>query len=122
MGDSLTFFFFFNDTATTEIYTLSLHDALPISVAPARVGDADHGHRDHPGRGFGAHDRLVRLLDGAGADVALGDLRPVFRGGRPLQRPPRAGHRDGGAPPVPPPPGGPPPRSIPQSCEAYAGG
>src|SRR2546421_11750804 len=27
-------FFFFNDTATTEIYTLSLHDALPISVAP----------------------------------------------------------------------------------------
>src|SRR5258707_11654472 len=30
-------FFFFNDTATTEIYTLSLHDALPIS-APARHG------------------------------------------------------------------------------------
>src|SRR2546425_12665204 len=28
----LPFFFFFNDTATTEIYTLSLHDALPISV------------------------------------------------------------------------------------------
>src|SRR2546430_15008264 len=27
----LVFFFFFNDTATTEIYTLSLHDALPIS-------------------------------------------------------------------------------------------
>src|SRR2546429_6784333 len=27
---SLSFFFFFNDTATTEIYTLSLHDALPI--------------------------------------------------------------------------------------------
>src|SRR2546427_4557961 len=31
---SLTCLFFFNDTATTEIYTLSLHDALPISVAP----------------------------------------------------------------------------------------
>src|SRR6266853_5020163 len=29
----LLFFFFFNDTATTEIYTLSLHDALPISPA-----------------------------------------------------------------------------------------
>src|SRR6266513_5429754 len=29
----LVFFFFFNDTATTEIYTLSLHDALPISTA-----------------------------------------------------------------------------------------
>src|SRR5258706_11549384 len=28
----LSFFFFFNDTATTEIYTLSLHDALPIST------------------------------------------------------------------------------------------
>src|SRR2546425_8102257 len=27
------FFFFFNDTATTEIYTLSLHDALPISAS-----------------------------------------------------------------------------------------
>src|SRR3712207_8115040 len=29
-------FFFFNDTATTEIYTLSLHDALPISAHRAR--------------------------------------------------------------------------------------
>src|SRR6266568_8901976 len=32
-------FFFFNDTATTEIYTLSLHDALPISppsISPSR--------------------------------------------------------------------------------------
>src|SRR6266540_7228890 len=39
---SCFFFFFFNDTATTEIYTLSLHDALPISrpwtVLPARAG------------------------------------------------------------------------------------
>src|SRR5256885_13727498 len=30
MHPGYTFFFFFNDTATTEIYTLSLHDALPI--------------------------------------------------------------------------------------------
>src|SRR2546430_12224893 len=30
---ALFFFFFFNDTATTEIYTLSLHDALPILKA-----------------------------------------------------------------------------------------
>src|SRR5690349_25148807 len=29
-------FFFFNDTATTEIYTLSLHDALPISASTIR--------------------------------------------------------------------------------------
>ena len=33
-------FFFFNDTATTEIYTLSLHDALPISVQGVKGGDA----------------------------------------------------------------------------------
>jgi len=33
------FFFFFNDTATTEIYTLSLHDALPICNSDA-VGRA----------------------------------------------------------------------------------
>src|SRR5438876_11754271 len=36
----LRLFFFFNDTATTEIYTLSLHDALPISLShdPKRAG------------------------------------------------------------------------------------
>src|SRR2546422_7425350 len=33
----LFFFFFFNDTATTEIYTLSLHDALPISTERSRM-------------------------------------------------------------------------------------
>src|SRR2546430_11303784 len=34
----VSLFFFFNDTATTEIYTLSLHDALPIcSFSPRRV-------------------------------------------------------------------------------------
>src|SRR3712207_7946368 len=43
------FFFFFNDTATTEIYTLSLHDALPISFGrnlPSRTengGCSRHG-------------------------------------------------------------------------------
>src|SRR3712207_8363206 len=30
IGSTIVVFFFFNDTATTEIYTLSLHDALPI--------------------------------------------------------------------------------------------
>src|SRR5260370_35643008 len=35
-SSSFSVFFFFNDTATTEIYTLSLHDALPILIeAPA---------------------------------------------------------------------------------------
>src|SRR2546426_5775430 len=36
----LLVFFFFNDTATTEIYTLSLHDALPISLAYCGLADA----------------------------------------------------------------------------------
>src|SRR5256885_11901719 len=36
----LLVFFFFNDTATTEIYTLSLHDALPISVHGVAPGAA----------------------------------------------------------------------------------
>src|SRR5436305_13337302 len=38
----LLFFFFFNDTATTEIYTLSLHDALPISHNVNRCGRSRH--------------------------------------------------------------------------------
>src|SRR3989475_2223114 len=37
------FFFFFNDTATTEIYTLSLHDALPISGDPPGRGQRRAG-------------------------------------------------------------------------------
>src|SRR5438552_11742089 len=41
------FFFFFNDTATTEIYTLSLHDALPISSSwPRCTSRAASGVRD----------------------------------------------------------------------------
>src|SRR5258708_5500338 len=40
-------FFFFNDTATTEIYTLSLHDALPISQI------------SHGGRGVGVGEAVV---------------------------------------------------------------
>src|SRR5271163_5090287 len=34
VSSSIIFVFFFNDTATTEIYTLSLHDALPIFAPP----------------------------------------------------------------------------------------
>src|SRR5260370_26435903 len=52
----LPFFFFFNDTATTEIYTLSLHDALPISC------------------GFGLRQVVNRLADppqGVSARAAL---------------------------------------------------
>src|SRR5256885_10846061 len=46
-------FFFFNDTATTEIYTLSLHDALPIS------------------QGFGQHHVHAAVQDAVGLAGAL---------------------------------------------------
>src|SRR2546426_11246612 len=52
-------FFFFNDTATTEIYTLSLHDALPIftrlALRHSRQHDA-HDHRGHHRRRCGEPD------------------------------------------------------------------
>src|SRR2546430_10323582 len=41
---SCIFDFFFNDTATTEIYTLSLHDALPISFTDLSLDRADSGY------------------------------------------------------------------------------
>src|SRR3712207_8812879 len=50
-------FFFFNDTATTEIYTLSLHDALPISADRHQLPPRPPRHRSeqlprrHPPRG-----------------------------------------------------------------------
>src|SRR5256885_13747182 len=58
---ALVLFFFFNDTATTEIYTLSLHDALPISgrcsgdELARRVGgcEAAVGGQERDGEGFG---------------------------------------------------------------------
>src|SRR5688572_33509395 len=44
---SLLFFFFFNDTATTEIYTLSLHDALPIIPKSPQRQITTHSARLH---------------------------------------------------------------------------
>src|SRR5256885_9472010 len=70
------FFFFFNDTATTEIYTLSLHDALPILVGADRAAEREAllrvGHRG-----------LERDLHGAGRlrrEQRLGEVER--RGGR----------------------------------------
>src|SRR2546429_6704981 len=61
------FFFFFNDTATTEIYTLSLHDALPIF---GRVGDLADFLVDgvnaclaRPGDHADFADKMVALLN-----------------------------------------------------------
>src|SRR5215475_15843776 len=52
-------FFFFNDTATTEIYTLSLHDALPIFVRVRASRHARRGQREgrHPPDGLGRDRR-----------------------------------------------------------------
>src|SRR3712207_7216685 len=61
----VVFFFFFNDTATTEIYTLSLHDALPILQA-LRVLAALTGVGLAAQLVHGDGEGLVRLLgDGA---------------------------------------------------------
>src|SRR5258708_17995977 len=62
-------FFFFNDTATTEIYTLSLHDALPIYVAVGAGACGQSG--DHRGvrRAVEARGRLLVL------DHAVGMIR-----------------------------------------------
>src|SRR6266571_9040521 len=58
-------FFFFNDTATTEIYTLSLHDALPIPRRPEAPGGPD---------------RPAVVLPGAhGADQGTGRAGPGQR-------------------------------------------
>src|SRR3712207_7145709 len=58
----LVCFFFFNDTATTEIYTLSLHDALPIYVVDGS-GNALIGCKDavHAGAEF-RHDVWQEVL------------------------------------------------------------
>src|SRR2546425_4686909 len=58
MSPALSYFFFFNDTATTEIYTLSLHDALPISIVP------DETHRRPLNAGHGARLIAHLLYDG----------------------------------------------------------
>src|SRR3712207_6943922 len=56
---TLSFCFFFNDTATTEIYTLSLHDALPICRRRLAV-HAGHRHRARPVRRDAAGRQGVR--------------------------------------------------------------
>src|SRR3712207_9423264 len=68
--------FFFNDTATTEIYTLSLHDALPIYL---QVDTADGG-RHLPGDGAG-DDHQVRLARRGAEDLSAEAGEVVARGG-----------------------------------------
>src|SRR3712207_8325566 len=61
-------FFFFNDTATTEIYTLSLHDALPICDHPV-------GFVEGPAKGLFADHVLARPrgFQSDGAVMVVGD-------------------------------------------------
>src|SRR3712207_8945002 len=66
---------FFNDTATTEIYTLSLHDALPISRCPDHALDAELA--------VGPGDQQAVLGDRAGYLAALDPLD--VPGGHPLR-------------------------------------
>src|SRR3989441_11410710 len=73
-------FFFFNDTATTEIYTLSLHDALPIFGGEVHLGGEarealDHGAADRRGVERGAAGDEYDALEGAdrgGIEVHVG--------------------------------------------------
>src|SRR3712207_6931130 len=81
------YIFFFNDTATTEIYTLSLHDALPISAPattredpsagrPAEITLTITGHRNYAGtyRAVGTSNTC-----GAQRSLATGEDRKSTR-------------------------------------------
>src|SRR3712207_7780767 len=74
-------FFFFNDTATTEIYTLSLHDALPISDRATHLPDRKRcQRRGDPGTVLGGD---VDDLVGQPGDVtALEVVPPTVREAR----------------------------------------
>src|SRR3712207_8565066 len=64
-------FFFFNDTATTEIYTLSLHDALPISDDQLRGDAADDV--EHPGEHHAVVPAAVQVEPRAVEDQRVDD-------------------------------------------------
>src|SRR5688572_32991024 len=59
-------FFFFNDTATTEIYTLSLHDALPICQKEAKVAQLVRTLEDN-----GAMANSIVVIAGASDPAAM---------------------------------------------------
>src|SRR5688572_33204700 len=64
-------FFFFNDTATTEIYTLSLHDALPILTPHDAVAGTHADCHDAPaGRRAEARDRKSTRLNSSHSQIS----------------------------------------------------
>src|SRR2546427_5073341 len=72
MCSTCFFFFFFNDTATTEIYTLSLHDALPISSYAGSRGTrgADTSCGSRRVRGNPAGDRKSARLNSSHSQIS----------------------------------------------------
>src|SRR2546430_13640114 len=73
----IIFFFFFNDTATTEIYTLSLHDALPISPRRHPAGryryesfPRQSSAGGFPGRSFTRRDRKSTRLNSSHSQIS----------------------------------------------------
>src|SRR2546430_5060200 len=64
-----SFFFFFNDTATTEIYTLSLHDALPICL-PRNDGAVPQGGIPPRQVGHGRPDRKSTRLNSSHSQIS----------------------------------------------------
>src|SRR3712207_7029947 len=67
----LVVFFFFNDTATTEIYTLSLHDALPIYEPGAVAGEVGALRQ----RVHGQHAGVVAAGDGGRSEEHTSELQ-----------------------------------------------
>src|SRR5256885_14956432 len=74
--DGSCFFFFFNDTATTEIYTLSLHDALPIYMQNTRFKLAEVATTLTVGRAF--IDRCVEQLVAGTLDTATASMAKLW--------------------------------------------
>src|SRR5438309_10723677 len=69
-GFLLIVFFFFNDTATTEIYTLSLHDALPICARPAPDALQDVLRLPDGLRGAAQQDRKSTRLNSSHSSIS----------------------------------------------------
>src|SRR2546426_12767668 len=88
----ISFFFFFNDMATTEIYTLSLHDALPIcqeNYAGPGVSSVSHAVREHDAERQNAHRQLEdenHLLAGPHLLERHAFLLRLFHGQPPIPR------------------------------------
>src|SRR2546426_4373118 len=78
---TLFFIFFFNDTATTEIYTLSLHDALPICLPGGGERECHphgHDHRQQHGPSEPGLDRVLARRVAAQHRNGPAQRRPVF--------------------------------------------